>query len=189
MREKTAPRINNVKLHILLTEDGIEILKTSLLKIEKKSFNNFCVVKNGFTYIIFSNKGFVNITGIRGFSQLVDVVPHFCEVFNLKPSHISSDIVIDNISAAGNFHQRVNLEALWKQVGETFCVRYNRDRFPGAFCKKKKFGTLTLFPSGLYVIVGCKSATHVQAIYLEMLAFIPTLSSTQKTRVCALPVD
>lgn len=179
MSEKTAPKINNLKVHILLTEVGTEVLKASLLaRKEKKSYNNFYVVKDGFTYIIFSNKGFVNITGIRGYAQLGGVIPHFCLVFDLNPSHICSDIIIDNISAAGNFYQRVNLNILWGRVGDFFCVSYNRNRFPGAFCKTKKIGTLTLFPSGLYVIVGCKKAEQVEEIYRKMLAIIPTLSST-----------
>jgi TATA-box binding protein (TBP) (component of TFIID and TFIIIB) len=173
--------INNLKVHIQLTTAGLQHLRTALEFKEVKTHNNFLVVREGVsTYIIFPNKGFINITGIRGFSILSSVIPTFCQIFGLERDEISSDVVIDNISAAGNFWQRVNLVHLKSRLnkrGENnfFSVHFNRNRFPGAFCKTAGFGTLTVFPSGKYVVVGAKCQEHVEKLVRRMFAVIRTL--------------
>ena len=183
MNKTSNPQINNLKVHVLLTTSGIHRLKKSLLTVIAKSYNNFSVVKDEFTYILFPKRGFVNITGIRGFVDVNRVIPHLCLFFSLNRSDILSDIVIDNISASGNFWQRVNLVNLHKTINKRSSVKrvgfqsctFDRNRFPGAFCRTYGFGTLTLFPSGKYVVVGAKCQEHVDHIFQQMSAVIAML--------------
>lgn len=181
MKKTSTPKINNLKVHILLDNSGVTCLRKSLFTTVKKSYNNFSVVKDTFTYIIFPQRGFVNITGIKGFLDIVRVIPHFCLFFGLDECNILSDIVVDNISASGNFWQRVNLVQLHqainkKKVKSCFVsCTFDRNRFPGAFCRTRGFGTLTLFPSGKYVVVGAKCQEHVDNIFQQMSVVIAIL--------------
>lgn len=182
--ESTSPKINNLKVHLVLTALGTQHLKKVLVFKEKKSYNNFDVVREGYTYIIFPESGFINITGVKGFSELTLITPKFCQVFGLKPSDIATDVVVDNISASGNFRQRVNLTQLQAVVNakrSTFSTHFDRNFFPGAFCKTRGLGTLTLFPSGRYVVVGSQCLEQVETIFQEMSAIIKMLSTTGKT--------
>lgn len=190
-----SPRINNLKVHVVLTEGGVEQLKIALLEKQKTSYNNFDVVRGGHTYIVFPKKGFVNITGIKSFSELTSVIPQLCQTFGLKTSEITPKVVIDNISAAGNFGQRVSLVRLQQIVNKGgvekrkfFSTHFDRNFFPGAFCKTRGLGTITLFPSGKYVVVGAKCLEHVEQIFQEMSALIPLLLTTEKTNASAQTV-
>ena len=181
MKQTTAPKINNLKAHIVLTESGIYCLEEALRRVEKKCYNNYVVVKDKLTYIIFPKKGFVNITGIKTFSKLPQVVPEFCAFFDINASDVSN-IIVDNVSASGNFLRRVNLANLQKKInGEGFKNRkffschFDRNFFPGSFCKTQGFGTLTLFSSGKYVVVGSKCLEQVDRIFQEMSVVISTL--------------
>lgn len=183
MQEAATPTVNNLKVHIILTSTGVQHLKTSLLYESRKNFNNFSVVRQGWTYIIFANRGFVNITGINSYSQIESVIPQFCAAFKLDRAHVASDVVVDNISANGDFGKRCNLALLQrllnKRGGEEerkyFTITFDRNFFPGAFCKTRGFGTLTLFPSGKFVLVGAKCLEHVEKTFLQMRAVIAIL--------------
>jgi TATA-box binding protein (TBP) (component of TFIID and TFIIIB) len=156
----------------------------------KKTFNNFSVVREEHTYIIFPEKGFVNITGVRRFSELVSIIPKFCAAFGLAQTDVASDVIVDNISASGDFYSRVNLSRLQQLLNrrggeEYFTVQFDRNFFPGAFCKTRGFGTLTLFPSGKFVVVGAKCLEHLEKTFQEMRAVMTILLSPQKMSVCA----
>jgi len=192
MKQGAGPRINNLKVHLVLTESGNEKLKTLLpFKCNSKQYSNFGVVKDRHTYIIFSN-GFVNITGVKDFTELTEVIPRFCQLFELTRSEIASDVIVDNISAAGNFQRRVDLTQLQRIVNQRktqhstfFSVHFDRNFFPGAFCKTRGLGTLTLFPSGKYVVVGSKCLEHVEKIFQQMCVLMPLLSKTGRMKVFA----
>jgi TATA-box binding protein (TBP) (component of TFIID and TFIIIB) len=94
----------------------------------------------------------------------------------------SESVVVDNISASGDFRQRVNLTHLQQTLNcrnlkerNYFTVHFDRNFFPGAFCKTLGFGTITVFPSGKYVVVGAKCLEHITNIHREMTAVIATL--------------
>lgn len=194
MDETTAslpPTVNNIKVHITLTQTGVQHLKVALRHKSKKTYNNFSVVREGgHTYIIFADKGFVNITGVSSYEQLPNIIPQFCAAFHLVEQDVASPCVVDNISASGDFKKRCNLvhlqQLLNRRGGKNyFTVSFDRNYFPGAFCKTRGFGTLTLFPSGKYVLVGAKCLEHLQQTFQEMCAVMTLLSTRQKTNVCA----
>ena len=175
-----SPKVNNLKGHILLTERGARQLRETLMTKEKTKHNNFVVVKEKHTYIIFPDIGFVNITGIKDFSLLELIVPQFCETFSVRGEDVTSQLVIDNVSAAGDFHCRIDLFRLQQKINlpeqrRHFSFHLDRNFFPGAVCKSVGLGTITVFPSGKYVIVGARCQAHVNGIFQKMRALILTV--------------
>ena len=196
----TTPIVNNLKLHIRLTEEGIKNMKHSLLTIPHKSYNNFKIVRGTpHVYTVFDDNGFINITGVKGFEFLETVIPNFCTFFKLsaKEDILSEILTIDNISASGHFGHRVNLENLVKRINKNkkhneegdngffIKVRLNRNVFPGAVCKTR-LGTISVFAAGKYVIVGTKCLDHLERVFQETTALIKTLSTVVKTNEFAL---
>ena len=171
------PTVNNLKTHICVEGKNIQRLITALQKIEHIVHNNFIVCRDVYTFIIFPKRGFINITGIKSFCDLKNVIPHFCKLFKVEVDP-KTELVVDNISASGSFDQFVNLVKLQQVLNsrkKEFTVHFDRNFFPGAFCKTSGLGTLTLFPTGKYVVVGAKCLEHVNSISQMMGAVIQTL--------------
>jgi TATA-box binding protein (TBP) (component of TFIID and TFIIIB) len=184
----TPPSINNIKTHIYLTPKGRDKLLAhiKLFDLPIKRHSNFFVCrdpsKERRVYIIFEKQGFINITGIRDFSSLNDVIPQLCNFFTLLPIDVvSSEPIVDNISAAGAFNRRIDLNRLRQSLNSKsgldcyFTVILNRNKFPGASCRTKQSGTITVFTSGKYVIVGSKCLNHMEQIFTNMCASISIL--------------
>jgi TATA-box binding protein (TBP) (component of TFIID and TFIIIB) len=175
----TVPKVNNLKGHISLTAYGAQQLRKALMSKEKKTYNNFVVVKEELTYVIFPDRGFVNITGVKNYSRLRQIIPQFCETFSVRGEDVATGLVIDNISAAGDFRRWINLTSLQQKINLSershFSCHLDRNFFPGAVCKSPGLGTITVFPSGKYVIVGAKCQTHVHVIFRKMHVLISTL--------------
>lgn len=189
----TRPKVNNIKTHLCLTEEGRKRLLTNLkrLNIPVKRVYNFSVCRDldprrkGHVYIILEREGFLNITGIRDFASLEDVIPQLCLFFSLHPSDVATpQPLIDNISAAGIFNRRVDLNRLRETIKAKdpeasppyFTITLNRNKFPGASCKAiNGFGTITVFSTGKYVIVGPKCLASMDQVFLRMHALITTL--------------
>jgi TATA-box binding protein (TBP) (component of TFIID and TFIIIB) len=80
---------------------------------------------------------------------------------------------VDNITASGRFTHTVHLPSL-KNI-PNIQVRYKPDRFAGASVKYtagcgSDCGTIVLFHSGSYIVVGAKSATQVDVLFQRVLA-------------------
>lgn len=187
-RPPTAPKINNIKAHIYLTEEGRDRLLTNikLFDISTVRHHNFSVSRDPRgtrrVYIIFEKEGFVNITGIREISSLKDVIPQLCLHFSLLQTDVASpQPLIDNISASGSFNCRIDLNRLRKILNAKgkndgyFTVILNRNKFPGASCRAKGYGTITVFTTGKYVIVGSKSVEVMEQVFLKMSDVINSL--------------
>ena len=171
--------INNIKCHFKIKKASVYKLLKSLEVIEKKTFTNFVVIRTIFTFIVFPRTGFVNVTGIKSYSQFNSVVAHCCKLFSFLPEDLVSDLIIDNISAAGSYLQNVNLGKLQQIINNPynknpdFSTKFDRNFFPGAFCKTTGgCGTLTIFPSGKWVLVGAKCMQHVEETVAKMFAII-----------------
>ena len=126
---------------------------------------------------MFSTGGTVNITGISSERVIPKALKYFCKIFNVKKSYIS-DITIDNISASGSFNRYVDLSFLkWfvnsqdaNQINRNpiSSVSFNANYFPAAFCKTFTIGTVVVFGSGKFNIVGAKCAQHVNQLFEAM---------------------
>lgn len=167
------PKINNLKISIVISNAAYMDILKNLNQEKTKEHKNFLVIKDNYTYIIFPNH--INITGIKSIKDLENVKTELCKTFFLDPSLLQEDTVIDNITANGSFKRRLDLAELKKTLNSeknNFKVDFDRNYFPGAFCKTYKCGTIILFASGKYVIVGAKCPTNVTKIYKMMLVHI-----------------
>ena len=132
-------------------------------------------------FIIFFKKGAVNITGIKRFDDLSNAVENFCATFGINLQNISN-YIIDNVCAHGNFGRALDLEDLKQRINRKEHVSsrietatLNISYFPAAFCKTFCIGTVLVFYSGKYNIVGAKCQQQVDEIFQEILVYISKL--------------
>jgi TATA-box binding protein (TBP) (component of TFIID and TFIIIB) len=185
---ETRPKINNVKVHISINKDCINILKKALFKYEQetvtknkkskvKKFPNYISIKENFTYIIFPKGGYINITGIPSLEEIKNVKTELCKDFSLQLHMLTEEVIIDNISASGDFNYKINIPKLQHILKNTdFKTKFDRDFFPGIFCYTYTIGTIIIYNSGKYVIVGAKCLQDVKTIHKKMFVHIQILS-------------
>ena len=158
--------------------------------IESKVKSSFILRQlNGIIYQIFT-KGHVNITGIRRQQDIAGALADLFHLLNIpKKSKIRYNI--DNIQVSGilnlntsNFSLKFicdSLDKMKKQCG-ILSVKFEPSRFPGAFikiaAKESCKGTVLLFNSRKFVIVGLKHLHHKNIIHdvLEESIFKTTQS-------------
>lgn len=112
-------------------------------------------------------KGHINVTGIKKLSEISILWSIIGEI----PGIIKANkIKVDNITATsklevGNLRkQKYSFERilqLIEQSDEIKCVQYSSIKFPGAFIRVKQRGTLVLFPSGKFNILGCAKFSEI----------------------------
>jgi TATA-box binding protein (TBP) (component of TFIID and TFIIIB) len=195
------PTVNNIKIRLTVCRFALPRLKENIGRLDAasganlgrdrkrifKRHHNFIVFRNDFVFIIFFSSGTVNITGIKGFSHITSALQTFCTVFNIKRRHLQ-DLTVDNVSANGQFSQLLDLAQLKQVINEReekgdkliSSVSYNTNYFPAAFCKTFSIGTILVFNSGRFNIVGAKCQSHIREIYTEMLGIVNSLASTSR---------
>lgn len=181
---ESAPLVTNVKV-------SVKCLPISLHTVSEKAFengfrvrvsNNFIVLKKEFCSSIFKNRSgetlnHVNVTKIRNLCDVekvfreLEIVGVYC-----RPEHL----VIDNITGQLNTHARINIRKLVSSDiqyllnkysdGVSVTVKYNNEKFPGAFLRLfkrgKRLGTSIVFHSGKIVFVGCKREADLKCLAL-----------------------
>lgn len=168
-------KITNIKLSIKSSNYCLDTVqkKCKALNIDFKLFNNFIVIKNCFTYIIFKKSfkkqnrdNHINITKIDSFEKIPCTVKF---LKNLQPDIILHLIKIDNITVSYNFKQFINIPILSKLALTNFYVTFNKETFPGLFLKSKKnYGTAIVFYTGKCVLLGSKNLNDVDNILLSL---------------------
>jgi TATA-box binding protein (TBP) (component of TFIID and TFIIIB) len=168
------PKITNIKLHITIKKRGLQKLGESLKTQKFKKFGNYLTIGEKHTYIIFPKPRYINITGVKTLEEIPIVIPELCRVFKLDSNDVCKNtLVVDNICATGDFNKKINLQKIQEQVNEDeFSVNFNRDYFPGAFFKHYKNGTIVLFASGKYNILGARCPADLDIIFQAMNAII-----------------
>ena len=132
-------------------------------------YNNFLVLKDKFTYILFKPKReedicHLNITKIKNFEYINEAIELGETLFQGRI--LKNSINIDNITATFNLQKSINLKKFYEKYSKEYSIRYNNERFPGLHFKNKK-GTLIIFHTGKITVVGCKSKENL--IYLQNL--------------------
>jgi TATA-box binding protein (TBP) (component of TFIID and TFIIIB) len=181
----TLPSICNLKAHINLKglSSCIKQLNLSLEGKEKNQVRNYIVVREKFIYTIFPRHGYINVSNIKNWEELLEVLPHFANSFNVDIYQISEQrLKVDNTTSGGHFRRQINLvklkELFNNNIDQQFpkaVFHYDRNRFPGAFLKSKSLGTAVLHTSGGYSIIGAKSQKDIDFIYSWMCAYIAKL--------------
>lgn len=187
---ETSPQIKNIKFHF--TVNNIPQLYRSIIdiindKLEKptedsifKTGHNYIVYKKRFVYTIFYNKGYINCTKVPAYSHISKAIEEFCQIFRINRWEIPGGVKIDNTTSSGNFSHQLNLFELKNVIHENSIdlntsfkapPKFNPSYFPGLFLKYN-CGTIILFHSGKYTIVGAKCQRHSEFIFNEVKKYI-----------------
>lgn len=190
-----APKINNLKIRTYVKENCLNELLKNILEIEEKNsfpptnqkktifkrFHNFIVFRCEFVFIIFPKRGAVNITGIKKIQFIKTAIQVFSNIFKISQENLGP-IIIDNVTASGSFNTTINLQLLKKIVNEKLIsnsilasASFNSSHFPGCFCRSHSVGTVAIFASGKFNIIGSKCLKHVSLLFSAMAAYINQL--------------
>lgn len=192
------PVLKNIKAHFKVCESQLAHLQRHVNELTKrgkivKTLNFFILKKNKavgtvFTYTTFPATGYINVTGIPSFQQIENCLQEFVGLFHLSRADLK-DFAVDNITASGRFQSRLNLvsAALKLSRSDIFCQ--SSSKFPGIVAKFPKVGTILLFSSGKYSIVGAKWMHQATHIFLKVNAVLSWLQTTERDLVCAQLVD
>lgn len=166
-------KVTNIKLSIKSNNYCLDTVqkKCKDLSINIKLFNNFIVIKNCFTYIIFKKSskkhGFenhINVTKIDSFDKIPSTI---AILKKLQPDIVLKPVRIDNITVSYNFKRFINIPIISEIASPKFFVTFNKETFPGLFLKSKEnYGTAILFYTGKCVLLGSKNLDDVDNILL-----------------------
>ena len=142
-----------------------------------KTFNNFVVIKDKFTYIIFkksckklSADNHINITKVDSFDNICEAI----QFLRFLQSGISlKNIRIDNITVSHNFKRFIDIDILARVASQTCFVTFNKETFPGLFLKfKNGCGTAIVFYTGKSVLLGSKNLNDIEEILSSLNSMI-----------------
>lgn len=178
-------KISNIKLSLKLSRVCLDSVQNVLLKkkcvkgveIIVKKYQNFLVIKNVFTYILFKSgdKQFnhLNITSVSSYEKIDSACDHLLN--NLLEELNVKEIFrrIDNISATFNANKKIELLDIISFFNSSCEISYNSEKFPGAFLKFK-IGTIIVFHTGKCVFIGCKNLSNLKCLEKNILKYVNT---------------
>ena len=161
------PKISNYKI----SYRTFQHLKTAIHKLKNEDVKfgkNFAVIRaSGFVYTL-NYSGYINITKIAHLLDAEKAITALHELIQIPKN--CTGFNVDNITASGNFGCRVRIVDLKyffdsnQNLGK-FCFRPSS--FCGANIKYPSFGTIIIFDTGSYTIVGSKTSDQVNQVYHE----------------------
>ena len=173
--------LNNVKCHI---NTDFKILKPTNKSTQVKLFQNFYVYRNwGYCYVVYfhvpdsgvtkkkeSRNGTINITGLKDFEEDPKrAFSLFCKHYlKIEVPQSISNFIVDSSSCDGKlFAQNINLYELFNKVNKTptlhMTLSLRPHYFPGCVIRKKQCsGSIVLFSSGSFLILGSKSKKIIE---------------------------
>lgn len=170
-----APIIKNIKCHFTVNLESKNIISHLNPQSNLKLCGNLYVLRNKFIYIIFPKSNYVNVTGIKNYTDLPLATEHFCDISSLPYSCLSS-IIIDNTTYSGSLSTKLNLRKIYiKLRGENLKVRFNPSFFPGLFLKLSSVGRIIVFSSGKFNIIGSKCQADMLHHFQLLIACMQTL--------------
>jgi len=142
-----------------------------------KEHGNFYVVRIGtFVYTIFPTVFFINITGIKAQKEINSSITLIRNELG-----ISSEVAfkrIDNITACCKFIDFVGLQNfhkyLLKQPNHYHSCKFNSYIFPSIYLKLQSKGTIVIFNSGKFNIVGLSCEQEITKCLTQISALIDT---------------
>lgn len=164
--------ISNIKCHFSIHLKQCGYIESRLDPNNTlKRHGNFFSFKNKYSYIVFSKKNFVNVTGIKKIEDVEDVKNNLCLLVNGLTLQDCSELVIDNITSSGCLNVRIDLNK---------CLHFLRDRevkchhnsmyFPGLFIKFLEHGRVIVFSSGKFSMIGMKCQKDVNKNFSALSA-------------------
>lgn len=167
-------KITNVKLSLKISFSCLDtvIQNLSSKEIQYKSYNNFIVFKNIYTYILFKSKdkiqNHLNITNISNLEKVENAICIYKDMF--QSVNIISQ-TIDNITASFTLNKSFNFLDVIENFKDIAKVSYNSEKFPGIFIKFP-IGTVIIFHTGKCIIIGCKSVDNLEWLVKKINAYI-----------------
>lgn len=159
--------LTNVKAHFIVSRE-INLKEKLAARDDVKLFHNFIVLKNKFTYIVFFNVNYVNVTSIKETENCISSSLHFCNLLSFEEKHISP-VEIDNLTLTINLQRKINVQkSVFYLRKNGFIVKFNNQVFPAAFARREKItGSLSIFRTGKLVIVGCKTIEEGEKLFSQ----------------------
>lgn len=181
-----APIIKNIKCHFKIPEWEMPQINRLFRRCGYfnggtfcgiKLVNNFAVLRNRYVYTIFRN-GSVNVTKIGCECDVQAALTHFEELLQIC-ANANDVIIIDNVQASGNLFTHIVLLKFkdFLRRHTRLPVAYNPEHFPGMNIKFLKWGTILLFASGKYSIVGAKNIVNCRKIYVATRIMLDTFDN------------
>lgn len=136
------------------------------------------IFKSKYIYTLFKPKlsgerqSHLNITRLKSRSKIRKALD-ICKLV-IKGLLLEDTKKIDNITASATFNQNINLRNFFELYSSQLSIKYNRDKFPGAFVKTS-CGTALLFHSGKIIIVGCKKKSEIKWLLNMVLTKIASM--------------
>lgn len=137
----------------------------------KKSETHKFTIGENFTVFIFGHSPHhLNVTGLKSFEHLKDVVKLLERKFRIR----CSDTKIDNIFMSHKDNRNIKLANVYDYIQtkykSIFYVDYNVELFPGMFLKPKLDGwpTIILFRTGSFQIMGGKNIQSIKKAYVHV---------------------
>ncbi len=156
--------IQNIKFHLRI-KGAYQLLYSAQIRkseFKKKTLSSFCVLRVGrFVYNCFFS-GYINITGVGGYSAITTALQALYFALDIEENtDIFEPYIIDNISASYNLIPKKKIDLNKKIKLEKICetvisIKYNRELFPNMFIKTH-FGTIIWSPNNVVCSVGTKS--------------------------------
>jgi len=125
----------------------------------------------------------VNVTGVRNFDDLEKARQAFNDFIKPKIKVEKEDVIVDCSTSSGRTNQKVHIDLPKIQAdidGEKIGVSYNPHYFPGAVIRRKKKGTVILFRTGSYIILGSKSAEEVHDSFRSICKLIKRVCTVKE---------
>jgi TATA-box binding protein (TBP) (component of TFIID and TFIIIB) len=132
----------------------------------------------GFVYIV-NFSGFVNITGVNSREGVEASIANFLQkVSPLPPGRTLPPYDVDNISASGHLGHRLSLLAVAEAAegcsdgGPQCTVSYRKNVFSAVWLRFRALGTVGLFGSGSFTIVGAQRESALPDLCQRILAIV-----------------
>lgn len=161
-------------------------------------YSNFSVVRLcNLTFVVFTKAGTINVTGINKFSKIPSVLALFHSVFGFKVLSEQYRTVCTTssgqletrdgsgrcspllpIGSLKELFDQENRERSWRRRSKEknpFLLSYHPDKFPALVARP---GTLILFKTGRFVVVGPRSERCIGEAAANILAKINRLLTT-----------
>ena len=174
----TSPIINNYKISFRAPKDKVcKFIATTKENICR--YHNFVVLRKHFVYIIFHQSGFINVTKLKNLDEVRQAVCDFHIWIDWQQQQPHS-FTVDNITASGRLGKAIPLLRLKRHFTTSqIRVTFKPELFAGLSIKYNTFelrGTIILFETGSYTIVGVKTCADVQKVYSHTVNSLSTLT-------------
>jgi TATA-box binding protein (TBP) (component of TFIID and TFIIIB) len=145
--------------------------------ISRKPGRNFFILRIfSCTFTVFPKSGHVNLTGLRRHNQIRPAINLFAKLFKLKrrlsKSKVSNTTYTGKINCLippGKSTPIAKLLHDYKTSPSTpitpFKLEFRASHFPSILLKVEEEGTITVFNSGYYIIIGCKNYRQAKKLH------------------------